>query len=359
MSPPITQSDPDVAKKSTTPVTAAFLDRRSGLSIFERMLLMRHFEEAVIRLHSEGRFVSHFHIYIGQEATGAGVLEALGEDDLICTTHRNHGHIVGRGSDPGRAMAEILGRATGFNGGRGGTLHICDRSRGFLSTSAVVGGCAGLAMGAAYGIKVNREPRVSIGFFGDGSLEEGLVLESFNIAALWKLPVVFVCENNSSGAIGVEQGGYPSATTAAESYARLPAAYGIPTVMVDGADAAAVYTAAAEAVRRCRADDGPVFIEAFTERWPGSTPLWPILATVTDLAAAWDPSRITGPNADWVRQHDPLLRAARDLVAHGHASRDEVMAHDAAARRRIAEAVTFAVDSPMPAPETALHGAFA
>lgn len=335
------------------------LDRRTSLSIFGRMLLIRHFEEAVIRLHGEGKFVSHYHVYIGQEATGAAVLEALGADDLICTTHRNHGHIVGRGSDPGRAAAEILGRVTGFNGGRGGTLHICDRSQGFLSTSAVVGGCAALAMGAAYGIKINREPRVAVAFFGDGALEEGLVIESFNIAALWKLPVVFVCENNSSGALGRDQGGYPTAITATDSFTRLPAAYGISTVTVDGADAGAVHAAAMEAVRRCRAGEGPAFIEAFTERWPGSSPLWPKLATVTDLSQAWDPGRIGGPHADWLRLHDPLLRAARDLVAQGHATRDDVMARDLAARGRIAEAVTFAVNSPMPLPETALDGVFA
>ena len=340
-------------------MTTRSLDRRTSLSIFDRMLMMRHFEEAVIRLHSEGKFVSHYHVYIGQEATGAAVLEALGADDLICTTHRNHGHIVGRGSDPGRVAAEILGRATGFNGGRGGTLHICDRSQGFLSTSAVVGGCAGLAMGAAYGIKINRESRVAVAFFGDGSLEEGLVVESFNIAALWKLPVVFVCENNSSGALGRQQGAYPTAITATESFTSLPAAYGISSVTVDGTDTVAVHAAATEAVRRCRAGDGPAFIEAHTERWPGSRPLWPELATLTDLTLAWDPGRIAGPNADWVRCHDPLLRAVRELVAQGNASRDDVMARDLAARRRIAEAVTFALESPMPLAETALDGVFA
>jgi pyruvate dehydrogenase E1 component alpha subunit len=201
-------------------MTTPALDRQTSLSIFERMLLIRHFEETVIRLYSEGRFASHYHIYIGQEATGSAVLEVLGDKDLICTTHRNHGHIIGRGCDPNRAMAEILGRATGFNGGRSGTLHLCDASRGFLSTSAIVGGCPGLATGAAYGIKVKREPHVSVGFFGDGALEEGLVIESFNIAALWKLPVVYVCENNSSGAIGPQQGGYPTATTATDSFTR-------------------------------------------------------------------------------------------------------------------------------------------
>lgn len=335
------------------------LDQTTALSIFERMLMMRHFEEAVIRLYNEKRFVSHYHIYIGQEATGAGVLEALGDKDLICTTHRNHGHIIGRGCDPGRALAEILGRATGFNGGRGGTLHICDPDKGFLSTSAIVGGCAPLATGAAYGIKVKREPQVAVGFFGDGSLEEGVVLEAFNIAALWKLPVIYVCENNSAGAIGAQQGGYSSATTAVESFTRLPAAYGIHSVKVDGADVAAVHAAARDAVERCRAGNGPVFIETATLRWPGSSPLWPELATSFDLDQAWNPERITGPHADWVRGHDPLLLAARAIVAENFATPEQLKARDRAARERIAAAVSFAIDSPMPAADTALAGVFA
>jgi pyruvate dehydrogenase E1 component alpha subunit len=335
------------------------LDQRTSLSIFDRMLLMRHFEEAVIRLYKEGRFASHYHIYIGQEATGAAVLDALGDKDFICTTHRNHGHIIGRGCDPNRAMAEILGRATGFNGGRSGTLHICDPSHGFLSTSAVVGGCAGLATGAAFGIKAKREPHISIGFFGDGSLEEGLVIESFNLAALWKLPVVYVCENNSAGAMGPQQGGYPTAITATDSFTRLPAAYGIHTVKVDGTDMDAVYAAATDAIARCRAGNGPVFIEAFTVRWPGSSPLWPELATVTDLDFAWEPDRIAGQNADWVRNHDPLLRAARDIVARKYATREDIAARDRAARERIAAAAKFAIDSPMPTPETVFAHVFA
>ena len=335
------------------------LDRKIGLSIFDRMLMIRHFEEAVIRLYKDGHFASHYHIYIGQEATGAAVLEALSDKDLICTTHRNHGHIIGRGCDPNRAMAEILGRATGFNGGRSGTLHLSDPSRGFLSTSAVVGGCPGLATGAAYGIKTKKEPRVAVGFFGDGALEEGLVIESFNIAALWKLPVVYVCENNASGAMGATQGGYPSATTATDSFTRLPAAYGIHCLKVDGTDMTAVHTAAVEAVQRCRAGNGPVFIEAFTMRWPGSSPLWPELATVTDLEEGWDPSRIKGPYAEWLRNHDPLLRAARELSSAGHASRDDIMARDKAARDRIAEACEFAIASPMPDPATVGQHVFA
>ena len=339
-------------------MTTPQLGCTTSLSIFQRMLLMRHFEEAVIRLYQQGEFASHYHVYIGQEATGAAVLEALAEDDLICTTHRNHGHIIGRGSDPGRAMAEILGRVGGLNGGRGGTLHLCDHARGFLSTSAVVGGCASLGTGAAFSLKTGGEQRVAVSFFGDGALEEGIVLEAFNMAALWKLPILYICENNSSGAIGAQHGGYPTAITATDSLSSLPAAFGISTVIVDGTDAAAIHAAAAAAKARCLAGEGPVFIEAMTKRWPGSNPLWPELATTTDLREAWEMERITGENAGWVRDHDPLLRLARDLVAQGHLSREQALQRDDAARLRIAEAVAFALVSPMPTPETAQTGVF-
>ena len=146
--------------------------------------------------------------------------------------------------------------------------------------------------------------------------------------------------------MGPQQGGYPTAMTATDSFTRLPAAYGIHCLKVDGTDMDAVYAAAIEAVQRCRDGNGPVFIEAFTTRWPGSSPLWPELATVTDLNEAWDPARIAGPHADWLRHHDPLLRAARELVAAGYASRDELMARDKDARARIASRAQI---SPSPA----------
>lgn len=340
-------------------MTLAALDYRARQSIFERMLLMRHFEEAVIRLFQEKQFSAHYHVYIGQEATGAAALEVLDEDDLVCTTHRGHGHVVGRGADPGRALAEVLGRAAGFSGGRGGTLHVCDRSHNFLSTSGVVGGCAGLAAGAAYGVRALRETRVVVAFFGDGALEEGLVPEVFNIAALWKLPLVMVCENNSGGAIGARGGGYPTAVTAAQSLARIPACYDIAVSVVDGADVSAVHGAMTAAVRRARNGGGPGFIEAMTERWPGSQPLWPEPATLTDLRSAWEPSRLSGPHARWLRDHDPVLRFARQLTASGACSRDDLLALDEQIRGRMAAAAEFAVAAPYPAAATARSGVFA
>jgi TPP-dependent pyruvate/acetoin dehydrogenase alpha subunit len=165
-------------------------------SIFERMLLIRRFEEAVLCLSNEKQFVGHYHLYIGQEATGAAIMPLLDARDRIATTHRNHGHVLARGADPGRALAEILGRATGLNGGRGGTLHLSAPDLGFISTSGIVGGCISLGVGGGYACRQRGDGAVSAVFFGDGALEEGVSFEALNIASLWRLPVLFVCENN-------------------------------------------------------------------------------------------------------------------------------------------------------------------
>ena len=167
--------------------------------LIERMLLIRRFEEAVLRLTAAKEFAGHYHLYIGQEATGAAAIETLGERDHLVTTHRNHGHVIARGADPGRAFAEILGRATGLNGGRGGTIHLCDPALGFLSTSGIVVGCISLASGGGYACKRRGDGSVTVAFSGDSALEEGVSFEAMNIASLWKLPVVFLCENNSPG----------------------------------------------------------------------------------------------------------------------------------------------------------------
>lgn len=328
-----------------------------AISIFKRMLLMRYFEEQVIRLCTDGKFVGHYHVYTGQEATGAAVIETMEAEDLAGTTHRNHGHIVGRGGDPGRAFAEILGRATGLNQGRGGTLHMCDRSHGFLSTSAMVGGCVALATGAAYGLK--GQGRVCVAFFGDGALEEGVVSECLNIAALWKLPIVYVCENNSSGAWGQQKGGYPTSVSAVEQFLQIPRCYGIKSAIVDGRDIDAVYFAAREALEYCRGGNGPFFLETLTERWPGSNPLWPELSTVTDIAMAWDPGLIAGEHSDWLEHHDPLLKAARRLIDSKVLGQREILNIDGEIRERIREAVEFAVSSPFPDSRTAYDLVFA
>ena len=327
-------------------------------AVFERMVVMRRFEETVAEASKDHPF-GHYHLYIGQEASGAALLEALGANDLTVTTHRNHGHIVGRGADVGRALAEIMGRAGGLNGGLGGTLHLTDRKAGFLSTSAVVGGSIGIATGGGYGLKRKGGDAICVAFFGDAALEEGIAFEAMNMAALWSLPVLYFCEDNSRGAPGTSAGEYPSSTIAAPELSGIAASLGIATQEVDGADADAVMAAAFAAVERLRAGKGPMFLIAMTERWPGSRPLWPELATgITDLDAAWDEGRIGGDHGEWIRNHDPVLRYARTLVADGAFAADELREIDRAVRERMTAALAFAEASPVPAPETALQGVF-
>jgi pyruvate dehydrogenase E1 component alpha subunit len=327
--------------------------------LIETMLTIRRFEEAVLRLSQEGQFRGHYHLYIGQEATGAAVMSVLEARDKLATTHRNHGHVLARGADPGQAMAEILGRATGLNGGRGGTIHLSAPDLGFLSTSGIVGGCISLATGGGYACKQRKDGSVCVAFFGDGALEEGVSFEALNIASLWKLPVLFLCENNSTGSWAPGEG-YPTLVHASSDLRLIPQSVGIRTVRVDGADAAAVREVAAEAVARCRAGEGPVFIEAMTKRWPGSNPLWPEPATgTTDLRIATGEAQASGEHRDWIEQHDPVLRLARELVRRSADAKATLHALDAAVQARIAAAVTFAIDSPLPAPETAFDRVFA
>jgi pyruvate dehydrogenase E1 component alpha subunit len=328
-------------------------------SLLETMLLIRRFEENVLRMSADKHFVGHYHLYIGQEATGAAVMSVLKPHDRLNTTHRNHGHLLARGADPGRAMAEILGRATGLNGGRGGTLHLSAPDLGFLSTSGIVGGCISLGVGGGYACRQKKDSSVCASFFGDGALEEGVSFEALNIAALWKLPVLFICENNSTGSWAPGEG-YPTLVHASTDLRLIPQSVGITTMRVDGADAAAVHEAADDAVARCRRGEGPVFIEAMTKRWPGSNPLWPEPATgVTDIGIATGERQAGGEHRDWVEQHDPVLRLTRELArADGNAGR-RAIALDQAVRTRIDAAVKFALESPLPAAASAFDHVFA
>jgi pyruvate dehydrogenase E1 component alpha subunit len=327
-------------------------------TILERMLLIRRFEEAVLKLSYDKKFTGHYHLYIGQEATGAAAMQVLDRRDYLATTHRNHGHVIARGADPGSAMAEILGRADGLNGGRGGTIHLSDPDLGFISTSGIVGGCISLGTGAGYACRRRNNGAVSAVFFGDGALEEGVSFEALNIASLWKLPVVFLCENNSTGSWAPGEG-YPTLVHASTDLGSIPRSVNIPTVRIDGADAAAAYAAIGDAVARCRAGRGPVFVEAVTRRWPGNNPLWPEPATgPTDIAMATGEAKPAGEHADWLDQHDPVLRLGRTL-ASDPPSRTRLKSLDEDVRRRIDAAVEFALASPLPAAATAFDHAFA
>jgi TPP-dependent pyruvate/acetoin dehydrogenase alpha subunit len=335
------------------------LNRDQQLKILERMLLIRRFEEMLIDLAGEYQF-GHYHLYIGEEATGATVVESLRETDLLLTTWRNHGHLLARGADPGRMVAEILGRVDGYNKGRGGTLHMTARELGFLSTSGLVGGAVGLASGAGFALKQAGKGDICTVFFGDGALEEGVVFEAMNLASLWSLPVLFVCENNNSGAMSAQEGGFPSSEIAASRISDIPKSLNIKTEIVDGADAAAVHTAVADAVGAMREGSGPVFIEAYTERWPGSRPLWPEQATgVTQLAAAWDESLLTGEHAGWVRDFDPVIRFVRDGLDSGLLEQKDILERDARICEFVARGRAFGEASDYPDPQTVVDHVFA
>ena len=332
---------------------------RQLTSMLRTMLVIRRFEEALLNL-TEDFDVGHFHLYIGQEATGVPALVQLRPDDLGFTTHRNHGHLLARGTDPGRMIAEILGRATGTNLGKGGTLHLSSAEHGFPVTSAATGGCIPLATGAAFAFQKLGTSRVSVCLMGDGALEEGAWHESVNIAALEQLPVVYLCENNSLEAVGQRVNEYPSSTMAARPLTDLAAAFGIPSVAIDGFDAGEVHKTMMEAVARARSGGGPTFIEARTVRWPGSRPLWPSnLTGETRVAMAWDDSLIPAEYAEWYTRQDPVLRFSRELISAGHASGEQIAELDQEVHRQIQAAVEFALDSPYPEPGTATDHVFA
>ena len=326
----------------------------------ESMLTIRRFEENVVGLFQAEEFMTHFHLYIGQEATGVALMEALGPDDKIATHHRNHGHVLARGVDPKLAFAEILGRENGINRGAGGTMHMSDPDHGFISTSAIVGGSISLATGAGFAMKTRGGDAIAVGLFGDGALEEGVSYESLNLAALWDLLVLYVCENNSEGALGSAGGGFPTSVSAVDDLTDIPRTFGIPIETVDGRDPEAVLEVASKGVEHARARKGPFFVHVATARYAGTQPLWPNLPTgATDISMAWDESGMSGEHEQWYREHDPVLGYARKLLAEGDITQDELTEIDARASERIAEARQFALDSPRPTPESALDHVFA
>lgn len=337
------------------------IERAQALGIFESMLLVRRFEETVIDLWATVETEGHRHVYIGQEAVGATIMELLREDDLILTTHRNHGHVIARGADPGRALAEILGRADGFNKGRGGSAGLTVREAGFLGTSGQVGAGIGLGIGAAQAQKIKGRGGVCVTFFGDGGLEEGIGFEAMNIAALYDLPVLLVCENNSVGVTtGRAENEWSSSSMAAETLGDVPRALGIATEVVPGESVTAVYDAASRLIGDLREGRAPAFIEMRTRRWPGSRSFNPQLVTgVTDLTGIWDPASVAGEHAEWIGRYDPIIGYGRELVRQCLANRDAVVAMDERVTRQVVAAREFALASPLPSEESGLTGTFA
>ena len=217
------------------------LSRENLLALCRRMFLIRHFEESLVPLHGKGIFSGHYHLYVGQEGTGVPAISCLESNDYLFTTHRNHGHLLARGADPKRLLAEILGRADGLNGGKGGSFHSVAPSLGFLHSSGIVAGIIPLSTGTAYAAKALKNGRITVCLFGDGSLEEGAAPEAFNIVSLYKLPVLFLCENNGKFGASRGVGAAQSSSMAAYPLTDLPKTYKIPSQQIDGIDAGVVH----------------------------------------------------------------------------------------------------------------------
>jgi pyruvate dehydrogenase E1 component alpha subunit len=261
--------------------------------------------------------------------------------------------------DPKRMLAEIFGRGTGTNRGKSGTLHLASAAHGMPTTSASVGGCLPLAVGSAFAFRELGSDRVSLCLFGDGALEEGAWHEAANIAALRRLPVIFLCENNAYEGEGQKARGYHESSLAVTQLVDLAAPFGIPIAVVDGADAAEVEAAISAAIERARRGDGPTFIEARTIRWPGNRMQWPQMVTgETDVRYAWDAALIPEEHRDWFGEQDGLLRSLRAALAAGM-DRESILEIDADARAEMDAAAEFADQSPWPEAATALEDVFA
>jgi acetoin:2,6-dichlorophenolindophenol oxidoreductase subunit alpha len=294
------------------------------------MLTIRLFDERALALYRAGEMRGTTHPYIGMEAVGVGVTLALRPDDWVTSTHRGHGHTIAKGGDPKKMMAELLGRATGYSGGKGGSMHIADMDRHMLGANGIVGGGMGLATGAALTAKLQKTGAVAICFFGDGALEQGILHETTNMAAIWKLPVVFVCENNqyamSASAAWSVAGGDP---------ARRAAGYGIPGTTVDGMDLFAVHAAASEFVERARRGDGPAYLICTTYRFHGHHAGDPLNYREKEEVERW-------------RLRDPIERVKQAAVASGVMRADEIESLERQIEQQIEEAVEFAKNSPDP-----------
>ena len=332
------------------------ISRDKQLGILKKMLMIRRAEEHVIRFNEdyEGLIRGHFHVYIGQEATGVGVCEALAKDDYVFSTHRNHGHVIAKGGDPGKVLAEIIGRATGYCAGRAGTFHVAAPEFKIIHTSAIVGGCLALAAGAAFASQVQQTGAVSVVFFGDGAMEEGVFYEALNIAKLWQLPLIFMMENN------YRRAGHSGSSHSAKELSNVPRALNVETTVIDGGDVGAVYKTTGELAQRTRAGEGPFFVEAQTHPWPGNDTTYPkLVAGKTDIKWAWDPSPVPENVRSWYAEGDPIFIFARELEQSASVSREQIERIDEQVRQQADQAARFALESPLPDPSAAIKFAYA
>lgn len=310
------------------------LDLRKALHMYRQMVAIRAFEERANDLYTRALMPGLAHLYIGEEAIAVGVCEALRADDYITSTHRGHGHCLAKGAAPDLMFAELLGKEAGYCKGKGGSMHIADPATGNLGANAIVGGGAALATGAAYAAKMLGQNRVAVCFFGEGALGQGVFYESMNLAQLWTLPVLYVCENNM-----YNEYTHYSETTAGDIPTRA-AAFGLVTETVDGQDVRAVYRSASKMVDRARRGDGPGFLLANTYRFRGHH--------VGDIAR--DYYRSKQEEQRWMSERDPIAIFGAWVVSEGLADKAELDHIGAEVAAEMDGAVEFAKNAPYPDP---------
>ena len=314
---------------------------KDKISAYSRMLLIRHFEEAVERLFSEGRIVGTAHTCIGQEAIAVGVATALGPQDALTSTHRGHGHFIARGAEPGRVMAELFGRATGYSRGRGGSQMMMEPAIGFYGTNGITGASVAFAAGLALNARMNRTGRVVATLFGDGAANQGIIYETLNIASLWHLPLIAICENN----------GYAMSTpvktgVSVPSLSARAAGFGMPGESIDGNDVEEVFEAVTRLAERARRGEGPALLECRTYRLAGHSRGDPrVYRTREEEQEAWT--------------REPIVRFEKRLRDEGLLDDASAAEAEAAATTAIEEAIRFAENSPMADVASVTEGVFA
>jgi pyruvate dehydrogenase E1 component alpha subunit len=319
----------------------AALDTATLRAALTRMHLIRKFEETAEASYMRGLIHGTMHLSIGQEASAVGATLPLRPDDYILSTHRGHGHCLAKGADPARMLAEFFGKENGYCRGRGGSMHIADIESGNLGANGIVGGGLPIAVGVGMSIKMQKQDRVCMVFFGDGATNEGAFHEALNMASIWTLPVVFVCENNKYG-MSMDI----ALAMAVPNVADRAGAYAIPGITVDGNDLPAVAAAAAAAIGRARTGGGASLVECKTYRWRGHSKSDRNLYRTKDEIETW-------------RKRDPIRLLEGELVAHGRLSADELAAIEKAAAQQIAAALEFAKASPDPDPSELTRDVYA
>ena len=326
---------------SESPAKSA-LDVERCLRMYRRMLTIRRFDEEVNELYTRAIMPGLAHMYLGEEAVAVGICDALRPNDYITSTHRGHGHCLAKGARPDLMFAELLGREAGYCRGKGGSMHIADPSTGNLGANAIVGGSAGIATGAAFSAKRLGTHQVSVCFFGEGALGQGLLYEAMNLAELWKLPVIYACENNL-----YNEYTHYSETTAGHILARATA-FGVHAESVDGQDVRAVYAAAKRLVDRARDESEPAFLLSNTYRYRGHH--------VGDLNREY---RSRQEEQRWMSERDPIKTFASWLLEQGAADSAQLDQVQTEVNSEIDAALKFALAAPLPAAEQAGQDVYA